>query len=774
MKTRFPILLLLMLAGSLYSQNCTVTIDLPSEVILCEAGTADLIAEVNGTFLNAQWAPVTGIADPNSISTTVDLSTSGSYTLSIESISEMELIFNGDFSQGDTGFTSDYVYGTGGGVGLLSNEGQYAIADDSGDTHNHFADCSDHTGGGNMMVINASGDLSDLWCQQVTVSENTDYQFSAWVTSVTSQNPAQLQFSINGMLLGDVYNASASTCQWQPFFADWNSGSTTEAEICIVNSNLTPAGNDFALDDISFREVCTTSASIDLTIADLQANINGPNEFCSGGAAVSLDDFLNASTPGGDWMIDGQAATELDPAGLSAGAHLLSYTVTTGDCSVSDDLNFTIFAAPEAGQGSSYGDCADNTAPLDLNQLLSGADAGGSWSFSAGSAEGGTLSPQGIYTPSGADAGNFLFEYTVAGNADCPDDISMVSVELSAVPVADLVATATLDCFDPVITIGGGNTSTGSNLLYTWYENGNPMLDNNAPSLQVDHAGNYTLEVLDQTTACMASATTSVSSLITEISFDLQTNPAECNAPNTGSISVANVNGGTGPYLVSLNDGELQAGTDFTNLEPGNYAVLIQDAAGCESEQAANLPMPTVPEIQLTLDQEGVVPLGAAVTLRAVTNPPAAVLDTLFWTPAPDGCSDCTQVRFKPTESATYTLTAIDANGCVGEAQINLVVSPVGNIFFPNAFSPNGDGVNDHFMIQDGGAVAQINELVIFNRWGNQVYKATNLLPNMSDQSWDGFFRGERVSQGVYVYSAEIVWISGEVTRISGDVAVLY
>ena len=774
MKTKLPIILLVLLAGSLYSQNCTTSIDLPEEVVLCEPGTANLVAQVNGSFTAAQWAPVTGIANPNAISTTVDLSNSATYTLSVESISEVELIFNGDFSAGDTGFTSDYIYGTGGGVGLLSNEGQYAVVDDAGDTHNQFAHCSDHTGGGNMMVVNASGDLSNLWCQQVTVSENTDYQFSAWVTSVTSQNPAQLQFSINGVLLGDPYNASPSTCQWQSFFAEWNSGNATDAEICVVNSNLTPAGNDFALDDISFRELCTTTASIDLTIADLQVDIDGPNGFCSGSATVNLDDFLGNSTVGGNWTIDGQSANELDPSTLAVGAHTLAYTVTSGDCSVSDDLAFTIFAAPEAGQGSIYSDCSDNTATVDLNQLLSGADAGGSWSFAPGSATAGSLDAQGMYTPTGSDSGTFLFEYTVAGNADCPDDAALVTVELSPAPIADLVATASLDCFAPVIEIGGGNTTTGSNILYTWYENGTPLLDNDVATLQVSGAGNYTLEVLDQSTGCMTSAATSVSSLIADISFDLQAIPADCNAPNTGSISLTNISGGTGPYLARLSDGDFQSSTEFTNLEPGAYSVIVQDAGGCESEQTASLPSPMVPEIELSLDREGVIPLGTAVTLRAITNPPVESLDSIFWTPAPDGCDGCSQVRFKPIESTIYTLTAIDANGCVSEAQINVVVSPIGNIFFPNAISPNGDGFNDNFMIQDGGAVAQINELVIFNRWGNQIFKATNVIPNTSDQSWDGSFRGERVSQGVYVYSAEVQWISGEISRISGEIVVLY
>ncbi|MEM1217115.1 MAG: hypothetical protein AAGJ82_15580, partial [Bacteroidota bacterium] len=219
---------------TILSAQCPITVTVDTPAPLCEPGSVVLNGQVMGDFFDFEWLPTDGLTNADQLTPTATVSMTSDYTLRARAITGVELINNGDFSQGDTGFTSDYIYGTGGGVGLLSNEGQYAIDDNAGDTHNAFANCSDHTGGGNMMVVNASGDASNVWCQDITISTNTSYFFSAWVTSVFPDNPAQLQFSVNGQLLGQAYNATSNTCDWQSFAAEWVSGSSTTATICIA------------------------------------------------------------------------------------------------------------------------------------------------------------------------------------------------------------------------------------------------------------------------------------------------------------------------------------------------------------------------------------------------------------------------------------------------------------------------------------------------------------------------------------------------------------
>jgi hypothetical protein len=158
------------------------------------------------------------------------------------------LVVNGDFSSGNSGFTSSYTYSP-------ANCFPPAIFDintNPNSCHSSWASFGDHTtGSGNMMVVNGSEIPNvPVWSQTVDVDENTQYYFSVWIASVYPISPAELNFSINGMALGSTFIASTTVGEWQQFFAPWFSGSSTTAALDLVNQNTAFSGNDFALDDI--------------------------------------------------------------------------------------------------------------------------------------------------------------------------------------------------------------------------------------------------------------------------------------------------------------------------------------------------------------------------------------------------------------------------------------------------------------------------------------------------------------------------------------------
>jgi hypothetical protein len=158
------------------------------------------------------------------------------------------LVVNGDFEAGNTGFSSDYTLHV-----PTVNQAEYSITTNPNLVHPLFSSFGDHTSGsGNMMVVNGSSDTTDrVWFEDgLTVLANTTYYFSTWIASAHPASPAQLAFSINGSQIGAVFNASATTGVWQQFFATWNSGAATSADVALVNQNPAFGGNDFALDDI--------------------------------------------------------------------------------------------------------------------------------------------------------------------------------------------------------------------------------------------------------------------------------------------------------------------------------------------------------------------------------------------------------------------------------------------------------------------------------------------------------------------------------------------
>lgn len=249
------------------------------------------------------WAPG-GTTNQN-----LNITAGGTYTCTA-SIYSNDLITNGNFSTGNTGFTTSYALGTGGTWGPVSNAGTYSVTTNPNLAHSNFFSFGDHTSGtGNMMVCNGSAVANTVvWSQTISIVPSTNYIFSAWVASTENMNPgdeAQLQFSINGSLVGSVFNAPLTGGNWVNFFTNWNSGANTSATITIVDQN-TIGNNDFALDDIFFQQICTHSDQITIienNIPTVTANTTN-SVICNGnttsliGGGASTYSWTNGVTDG--------------------------------------------------------------------------------------------------------------------------------------------------------------------------------------------------------------------------------------------------------------------------------------------------------------------------------------------------------------------------------------------------------------------------------------------------------------------------------------------
>jgi hypothetical protein len=165
-------------------------------------------------------------------------------------------VVNGDFSTGNTGFTSDYGFAS-----ASSTPGTYGVRTNSQDFNPGYSLFGDHTTGHGLMML-VDGSLSAgkvAWRQSISVQPNSQYNFSAWATAANSTSPAVLRFLINNNPLGPDFPLSTSAGQWQLFSASWNSGTNTVAQLSVVDTNLASLGNDFALDDLSLVQTVTNA-----------------------------------------------------------------------------------------------------------------------------------------------------------------------------------------------------------------------------------------------------------------------------------------------------------------------------------------------------------------------------------------------------------------------------------------------------------------------------------------------------------------------------------
>jgi len=182
------------------------------------------------------------------------------------------------------------------------------------------------------------------------------------------------------------------------------------------------------------------------------------------------------------------------------------------------------------------------------------------------------------------------------------------------------------------------------------------------------------------------------------------------------------------------------------------YYYLHRQVENCEiidSVLVKTLPLPSV-----SLIADTTISSGSSVELAP--NSVASSLLTYRWTPAEGlSCTDCINPVATPTESTTYQLAIENQLGCTQSASVSVEV--VKNEFaarrvsIPNAFSPNGDGMNDVFFpVAQPGVECQ--KLEIFNRWGELIFRQVNFPPNEEEYGWSGLHQGRKLNAGTYTY----------------------
>lgn len=202
-----------------------------------------------------------------------------------------------------------------------------------------------------------------------------------------------------------------------------------------------------------------------------------------------------------------------------------------------------------------------------------------------------------------------------------------------------------------------------------------------------------------------------------------------------------------------------------------NYRVIGSDVKNCFSDTGyVNVTVHQMPVFNI-IDTALIVGAGKSIQLKTTNSS-----DIISWRWFPNqwiSCDNCPQPFSAPKKSITYKAIAINAGGCRTEDQITLkVVCGEENIYIPNTFSPNGDGVNDRFYAR-GSGLASIKSLRIYNRWGNLVYSKFSLPVNDFTSGWDGTFNGKLLPSDVYVYSIDVICDNNQTYSFKGDITLI-
>ncbi len=136
-------------------------------------------------------------------------------------------------------------------------------------------------------------------------------------------------------------------------------------------------------------------------------------------------------------------------------------------------------------------------------------------------------------------------------------------------------------------------------------------------------------------------------------------------------------------------------------------------------------------------------------------------------------CTNCPSPTATPKQNTQYIFTVTNGGGCVSSDSVTVfVICNNDNVYIPNTFSPNGDGMNDVFFVR-GKGVFSIKSMRIFNRVGQLVLEKREFLPNDISAGWDGRVFGQKPVGDTYVYVIEVVCENSYIIKLQGNISII-
>ncbi len=299
---------------------------------------------------------------------------------------------------------------------------------------------------------------------------------------------------------------------------------------------------------------------------------------------------------------------------------------------------------------------------------------------------------------------------------------------------------------------------------YQWSNGNDEAFDDNL------NAGLYRITVTDDT-GC---------SEVVDVFLEAPSEPTisakwefpSCPGIADGSFTIDSVFDGLGPYEISF-DGEpffpAVPNLIFSDLIADEYVVIITDNLSCEKEFILRGNNPPPPFLDLGDDIDLIA--GDDVQLSYTTD---LIPFNIMWSPPNDiSCTDCSSPTVNPIETTTYSVTVTDEIGCTATDDVIVNVFIPKRVYLPNIFSPNNDGINDVWFIGSNEFVDIIQNLEIYDRWGEQVFLRRDILPNDPAEGWDGRLKGTRMHNGVYTYIATLMFRDGIIRTYKGTITIV-
>lgn len=572
--------------------------------------------------------------------------------------------------------------------------------------------------------------------QTITVSGNGSY----WVQVGPCQNRADtiqitfgLNFSLSSTSTGCGNNNGTAAANMSggatPFTYSWNNGQTTQTATSL------PAGNYTAT--ITDANGCSNSQTITITSSSFTLSGSSTSASCTvndGTATVTPNGGTNPFTY--SWS-NGQ--TTSTAAALGSGSYTVTVTDASG-CTSIQMVTVTSSSTFSVSTTSTQADCTVNNGTATVNT------SGGTNPFTYNWNDGQTTS-----TAAALSSGSYTVTVTDANGCTQMQTVTVTSNNTLNVTGSSTQAGCTVSNGTATVNVSGGTTP----FTFSW-DNG--QTSQTATGLA---AATYTAIVTDAN-GCMQSQTVTVTTNNT-LSVNISSTQAGCTVSNGTATAIGS--NGTTPYTYNWSNG--QTSQTATGLSAGNYTTTVIDANGCAQTQTISVAQTTGPFVSASANPTTIF-TGDSTTLSVSGGA------TYVWSPATGlSCTTCLNPTALPNSTAIYCVIATDNNGCSNNACVTVFVQVdcenAGELYLPNAFTPNGDGENDILQVHYGNIECiETFKLVIYNRWGQKVFQNTDPL-----FQWDGSYKGNPEGTATFAYYINATFTNGEEIIKKGNISLI-
>lgn len=495
----------------------------------------------------------------------------------------------------------------------------------------------------------------------------------------------------------------------------WSSNNTLIAIIGSSSGILTGVSVGTTTITYSLGGSCYVTAPVTINPLPDAGVINGPAGLCLGDDIV-----LTATVPGGSWSVNNAVATVSFGVvtGVSAGTAVVSYSVTNS-CGTTVATKTVIVTTMPVITGRQKL-CVSDTVMLDADV------PGGTWQSSSI-----TIATISNGTVTGVSAGAAIISYYI--DTGCA---ATIPVTVNALPNAGTITGSTKLCPGGVTTLL--NAVTGGN----WHSSDTSVIIIDPVTGVITARGTGTATItyitLPNANGCTNKATFIITVSPAALSINEIITPITCYGQKNGRISVT-VGGGTGPYEYEWSTGETASSID--SLGPGVYSLgVLEPGTHCIATDSFVIAEPDSLQLnsRVTNDVCQTKKGSIEVAVSGGTTP-----YSYAWS------NNAAGNQLSGLVAGGYSVTVTDKNGCLKSMQLEIVDSCTG-IMVHNAVSPNGDGINDTWVVE-GLDQYPANTVHIFDKWGDLLFEQNNY-----QNDWYGKGKSGILPDGTYYYLVKL------------------